>query len=353
MGVTLVVGTDKGGFVYRSDDSRQKWRIEGPFFKGWKVTAAARAGDGTWLVGTASDVYGSAIHKSADLRDWRQVPQGPAYAPESNRKLTQIWRIVAPDSIWYAGVAEAGLFRSTDNGESWQPLAGLNDHRSRGNWCPGAGGLCAHSILIDPGNSKRLWCGISAVGVFRSDDAGVTWTAKNDGVPIILEDKDFCDIGFCVHTIVADPSDPNRIYRQDHRGMFRSSDAGDHWERIENGLTSGYGFPLAIDRRSRALFAFPLESDEYRAPQGGQFRIFRSTDSGDSWHALTEGLPQEHVYANVLRGAMDADHLSPGGVYVGTTSGDVFVTRNGGDRWFALPGRLPRIHCVAAITEGA
>lgn len=353
MSVTVLVGTDKGGFVYRSDDSRGKWRIEGPFFKGWKVTAATRARDGTWLVGTASDVYGSAIHKSRDLKEWKQVPQGPAYAAESNRKLTQIWKIVAHESALYAGVAEAGLFRSTDGGDTWAPVSGLNEHRTRGGWCPGAGGLCAHSILIDPGNPKRIWCGISAVGVFRSDDGGATWQAKNEGVPVILEDKDYADIGFCVHTITPDPSDADRIYRQDHRGMFRSSDGGDHWERIENGLASGYGFPLVIDRRTKALFAFPLESDEYRVPKDGRFRIFRSTDRGDSWHALADGLPQDNVYANVLRGAMDADHLSPGGVYAGTTSGDIYATRDGGDSWFALPGRFPRVHCVAAFTEAA
>ncbi|MCG8407239.1 MAG: hypothetical protein MI923_18735 [Phycisphaerales bacterium] len=351
MSVTVIVGTAKGGFVLRSDD-RRSWQIEGPFFKGWKVTTVARADDGTFLIGAASDVYGAAIHKSKDLSDWRQVAQGPAYSEDEKRQLTQIWKLVVQDGAYYAGVAEAGLFRSEDRGETWQPMPGLNDHRSRSAWMPGAGGLCAHSILIDPANPKRLWCGISAVGVFRSDDGGDTWHPKNNGVPVILEDKEFSEIGFCVHALAQDPDNADLIYRQDHRGMFRTKDGGDHWERIENGLPSGFGFPLVLDRETRALYAAPLESDEFRLPCDGKFQIFRSRNGGDAWEPLTNGLPQEHAYAGVLRGAMDADHLAPCGVYVGTTSGDVFVSSDGGDRWNALPYRLPRVHCVAAYVEG-
>ena len=351
MGVTIVVGTVKGAFALRSDDSRGTWQIDGPLFKGWKVTAAARRSDGTWLLATASDVYGCAIHKSADLKEWRQVAKGPEYPKGGKRKLNQIWKLVVHDSACYAGVDEAGLFRSSDGGETWAPLAGLNEHRTREAWCPGAGGLCAHSILIDPADPKRIWCGISAVGVFRSDDGGESWQAKNEGVPVILEDKEFKEIGFCVHALAQDPDNAERIFRQDHRGMFRTADGGDRWERIENGLASGFGFPLVMDRRTRALFAVPLESDEYRMPKDGKLRVYRSTDGGDSWQALSKGLPQEHAYAGVLRAAVDVDHLDPCGVYMGTTSGDVYVTADAGESWTALPCRLPRINCVAAFVD--
>lgn len=351
MSVIIIVGTAKGGFVFRSND-RRSWQIEGPFFKGWKITAVTRASDGTFLIGAASDVYGAAIHTSRDLKDWRQVPQGPAYPKESERELTQFWKLVAHDGVYYAGVSEAGLFRSEDHGESWQPLPGLNDHETRKAWVPGAGGLCAHSVLVDHANPKRLWCGISAVGVFRSDDGGATWHPKNDGVPVILEDKEFSEIGFCVHALAQDPDNADVIYRQDHRGMFRTKNGGDNWERIETGLPSGFGFPLVLDRGTKTLYAAPLESDEYRLPIEGKFQIFRSRNGGDAWEPLTNGLPQEHAYVSVLRGAMDADHLTPCGVYAGTTSGDVYISNNGGDDWSALPYRLPRVQCVAAFVEG-
>jgi len=351
MAVIVAVGTDKGLFLLRAGDARRDWRVEGPLFKGWKVTAFSRDGAGGWLAGTASFVYGAAIQHSRDLKDWKQVEHGPAYPPDGKHKLTQIWRLVSSDGACYAGVAEAGLFRSEDHGETWRPVRGLNEHRTRDAWQPGAGGLCAHSILIDPQNARRMWCGISAVGVFRSDDGGESWQARNDGVPVILEDKDHQDIGFCVHALAPDPHDADVIFRQDHRGMFRSRDGGDRWERIENGLPSGFGFPLCIDRNTKALYAVPLESDEYRMPRDGALRVCRSTDGGDSWHALSAGLPQEHAYAGVLRTSMAVDNLQPGGVYFGTTGGEVFTSSDGGDSWTALPSRFPRIHCVEAFAD--
>lgn len=351
MNVRLIVGTTKGGFVVHSSD-RQKWKIEGPIFKGWKVTTTARDRDGTFLVGTASDVYGPAIHKGRDpLGEWKQADKSPQYAKDGDRKLKQIWRIVPNGEAIYAGVDEAGLFKSTDAGETWLPVEALNEHSTRGAWCPGAGGLCAHSILVDPNDSKRIWCGISAVGMFRSDDGGANWHAKNKGIPVILEDKEHPEIGFCVHGLAASPNDPNRIYRQDHVGMFRSSDGGDNWERNENGLPSGFGFPIAMDKQTETLFAAPLESDEYRLPKDGRLTIYRSTDRGDSWQELSKGLPQSHSYESVLRGAMATDSLDSCGVYFGTTSGSVFVSNDSGESWQALPCRLPRVLSVMAYVD--
>ncbi len=352
MKVTLIVGTAKGAFIFRSDESRKSWKMDGPLFRGWGVTAVARDAGGTFLFATASDVYGVAMHKSDDLKEWRQVPEGPAYAEGGDRKLKQIWRIVADKSGYYAGVAEAGLFRSGD-GEKWTPVRGLNEHRTSKSWMPGAGGLCAHTILIDPKNTQRIWIGISAVGVFRSDDGGETWQDKNQGVPVILEDKDHCEIGYCVHAMVPDPDNADIIYRQDHRGMFKTTDGGESYTRIETGLPSGFGFPLVIDRNTKALYAVPLESDEYRFAKDGCLCVYRSTDGGDSWSPLADGLPQGNAYVGVLRSAMAVDNLESGGVYFGTTSGDVYASSDGGDYWTALPCRLPRVQCVAAFIEAA
>ncbi len=351
MNVVAVIGTVKGGFVLRSGPARKTWRIEGPIFKGWKVTAAARDPNGRYLVATASVVYGAAIHLGKDLKKWRQVEDGPRYPDGGDRKLTKIWRITVGSKAIYAGVDEAGLFRSADHGTSWEPMSGLNDHPTRAKWSPGAGGLCAHAVLEDPKNPDRLWCGISAVGVFRSDDGGRTWNSKNDGVPVVIPDKDFKEIGFCVHALVQDPDDAGTIFRQDHAGMFRTRDGGDSWERIEKGLPSRFGFPVVMDPATRALFAFPQESDEYRIACGGRFRVYRSRNGGKSWEPVTRGLPQAHVYAGVLRSAMAVDSLDPCGVYVGSTSGSFHWSADRGNTWKTLPASFPRILCVFAFHE--
>jgi len=374
--VQAIVGTDKGAFLLRSDDSRSDWEIEGPLFKGWKVTASLRDQRGRFIVATASDVYGAAIHVSDDLKEWRQIENGPAWpkasssnggagsaagsgdseghsggdsGSEDGRKLNQIWTIVSAGDRLYAGVDVAGLFASDDGGESWSPVDGLNEHETRAAWYPGAGGLCAHVILVDPHRPERVWCGISAVGVFRTDDGGATWQTKNDGIPVVIEDKTHKDVGRCVHGLVADPDDPDRIYRREHIGMFRSSDGGDSWERIENGLSSWFGFPIVMDRPTKTIFVIPLESDEYRLPPGGSLQVYRSRDGGDSWESASAGLPDRNAYTGVLRGAMDTDGF--GGVYFGTTSGTIHVSTNHGDSWTTLPAMLPRILSVRVFPD--
>lgn len=350
MAVQVFVGTRKGAFLFRSDDTRAEWDIEGPIFKGWEVTACHRLVDGTYLAATTSYVYGAALHRSHDLRLWEPIPHGPAYAAESGRKLKQIWTLGSGHGRVLAGVDEAGLFSSEDGGHSWSEVSGLNDHATRPSWQPGAGGLCAHSLLFDPRNPARLWCGISAVGVFRSEDAGATWKPRNDGVPVIIEDEKHKEIGFCVHALALDPDDPERIYRQDHKGMYRSSDGGDHWEPNDDGLPSAFGFPIALHPRTGSLFAVPLESDEYRMPADGALRVYRSVDRGDTWHASGAGLVQQSWYGGVLRGALAVDDLTPGGVYVGTTSGEVFLSSDDGDTWRRMPCTLPRVMHVSAYS---
>ena len=275
----------------------------------------------------------------------------PAWAKDSERKLNQIWTIVPGPDTLYAGVDEAGLFASDDGGETWRPVEALNEHPTRSAWSPGAGGLCLNAILVDPKNPKRVWCGISAVGVFRTDDGGATWNLKNDGIPAVLEDKDHKELGRCVHALVADPDNADVIYRREHNGMFRSHDGGESWQRIENGLASWFGFPIAMERSTRTLWVVPLESDEYRTPTDGKFQVYRSRDGGDSWQALTNGLPQENAYMGVLRSAMDADQLDPCGVYIGTTAGTIHVSSDGGDSWSQLPCTLPRILSLTVFQD--
>ena len=351
MSVLGIVGTVKGGFLLRAGDDRKDWTIEGPIFKGWKVTAAMRDRDGRWFVATASDVYGAALHSGTDLKNLKQIENAPAYPKEGDRKLTQTWTLFEASDALYAGVDQAGLFRSTDHGESWSPVEGLNDHATRPAWFPGAGGLCAHAILQDPKNPKRLWVGISAVGVFRTDDGGLTWHPKNNGVKIVIEDEKHKDIGFCVHGLAQDPDNADVIYRREHSGMFRSKDGGENWERTENGLSSWFGFPIAIDRKTKTLYAIPLESDEYRVPPEGKLTVCRSRNGGDLWEPLTRGLPREHNYTSVLRGAMDVDERDPCGVYFGTAAGSLHVSADAGNSWTTLPWTLPRVLCVEVFDD--
>ena len=346
MKVLAVVGTVKGAFLLRSDGERRRWEVEGPILKGWEASTSARDPCGRWFLGIASGVYGTAIHTSDDLVRWRQIEGGPALPAGGPGKLQRIWRIHAQGPTYWCGVADAALFRSDDRGESWRPVEGLNAHPTRDRWQPGAGGLCAHAILVDPRDPRRIWGGISAVGVFRAEDDGRSWRAANDGVPVILEDPTTSEVGYCVHALVADPDDANAIWQQNHLGMFRTTDGGDRWEPIEQGLPSRFGFPLVLDPRTRALFAVPLESDEYRLTVGGRLGVYRSLDRGASWHRLEKGLPPSDTYTAVLRDAMAVDGLDPCGVYVGTTSGTVHVSPDRGETWTTLPATLPRILSV-------
>ena len=351
MGICAIIGTDKGAFLLRADDGRADWRLSGPFFKGWKVTASARDDKGRTYAATTSQVYGPAIHVSDDLEHWRQLEHGPSWPEETERTFRQVWTLVSSGDRLYAGIDDAGLFVSDDRGETWQSVEGLNEHHTRPAWFPGAAGLCLHAVVVDSKDPRRLWAGISSVGVFRSDDGGLTWNEKNGDIPPMIEDKDHKQIGRCVHALVPDPDDPNLIFRREHNGMFRTRDGGDTWERIEQGLGSWFGFPLAMDRRTRTLYDVPLESDEYRVPIDGAFTVYRSRDGGDSWEPLRKGLPQENAYMGVLRSALDVDHRDPCGIYLGTTAGTIYLSADGGDAWTRFPATLPRILSVEVHEE--
>lgn len=349
MTVVLGIGTAKGAWIARSDD-RQEWSVEGPHLKGWEVTTLGPGRDGAFLLSTASSWYGAALHSSTDLREWSQLLDGPAYEEEAERSLKRIWTIALQNGTLFAGVADAGLFRSHDGAE-WLPVDGLNDHPTRAGWGPGLGGLMAHRLLFDPADAQRMWCAISAVGVFRTEDGGVTWEPKNEGISDTDPNDEYPGIGYCVHSVAHDPADPNRIWRQDHAGVYRTTNGGDSWERIQTGLpnASGFGFPIVRHHGSGALFIAPLESDEYRLPVDGRFRIYRSLDDGDSWHESGSGWSSAASYAGVLRDAMDCDQLDPGGVYYGTSGGVIGMSADGGETWSELQARFPRISSVRVL----
>lgn len=340
---TIGVGTEKGGYFLTKG---REWSVRGPLFPGWKVTALGRAADGTYLAGLASNWFGASVHRSLDLENWVQVEAGPSYAEDSGRKLKQIWKFHADGDTTYAGVDEAGLFSSGDNGVTWDAVDSLNEHPSRDTWIPGAGGLCAHHVITD---RDRIWVGISAVGVFRSDDGGKTFGRFDEGViPTATQEEDGSGANsWCVHGLVADPSNPNRIWRQDHRGVYRTEDGGDHWERIEAGLPSGFGFAIGRDHASETLFVVPLESDENRLPVDGHLAAYRSTDDGDKWEQAGNGWPKAKQFTGVLRNAMTLDQ--EGRVAVGTTGGRVFVSEDIGDTWRELPFTFPRIMALSTF----
>ena len=343
MVLQLLVGTVKGAFVYTREGSG--WSMSGPHLPGWKVSAVARDGAGGFVLASSSYVYGAMVHRGTDLTSWELLESPPRYAEESGHKLKEIWTLTSGGKTLFAGVDEAGLFQSRDGGVTWSEATGLTGHPTRGSWFPGFGGLCAHHVLV---SGRRIWCAISAVGVFYSSDAGVTWTSRNRGVPVLIQDEKHDGIGTCVHAIVADPDDPNRIWRQDHTGMFRTEDGGRRWTAIQAGLPSTFGFPLVRDHGARALFSVPLQADAFRYPKDGKLRVYRSLDDGDTWVASRSGLSNKSYHA-VLRQAMSADQA--GGVYLGNAGGEVYASADLGESFERLPASLPRILCVEAFGD--
>lgn len=342
---TLLIGTDKGG--YRLTGEGTTWTVEEQLFPGWRVTAFGQAGDGTYLAGTASGWFGPGVHRSTDLSAWDAVADGPAF-PDDGPTMEQVWSFTTdPQGTVWCGTAEAGLFTSDDHGLTWGPVEGFNAHPTRPEWGPGAGGMCLHRILRD---GDRVWAAASAIGVFRSDDGGASFATKNDGVGMVQDPGtgERPEVGYCVHALVADPADPARMWQQNHSGVYRSTDAGDSWTRIEQGLPASFGFPIVRDHASGALFLAPLAADVDRTPVDGDFAVWRSTDDGDSWHRSGTGWADVPVYDAVLRGAMTGD--GHGTVVLGSTGGQVWVTTDTGDTWTHLPHTFPRVNAVALFT---
>ena len=358
--VLVLIGTEKSAFILKSDEKREEWNLSAPLIKGWKISDLqldSRTSPSTLWAAVNHYVYGPTVQRSRDLgQTWEQIEHGPKFPEGHVSTLNDVWSIVPgrsdePD-VLYAGVADAALFKTDDGGDTWSEVTGLTEHPSRSEWEPGAGGLCCHSIIPHPTNQNRIWVAISAVGVMRSDDGGTTWQVKNTGLPITIEGKEHKDVGSCVHRMVMDPTNPDRLFQQNHQGVYKSDNAGDSWEPIESGLPveSCFGFPMVIHPRNPdTLFISPQESDEFRFARDGELATFKSTDAGKSWQPKTKGLP-DNTYVGVMRQAMAVDKRDPLGVYFGTTGGQVFASRDEGESWTQLPFTLPRI-CSVATAE--
>jgi photosystem II stability/assembly factor-like uncharacterized protein len=360
----VLVGTMKGAFLFRSDGARAKWDEAGPYFPGRAVYAMAydgRKGRQRLWAAVNSLHFGSFLSQSDDFGNtWSDPERYNIKFPEGSEvALKQIWQIAEghpgePDTL-YCGVEPAALFKSTDAGETWALERGLFDHPHRPLWQPGGGGLCLHTILPDPSNPQRLLIAISTGGVYRTDDGGQNWQPRNNGVraQFLPPDQQYPEWGQCVHKIVSHPSNPQRMYLQNHWGLYRSDDGADSWTDIANGVPSDFGFALEIDSHNAdTAFIIPIESDEFRCTPEAKLRVYRTKNAGASWEALTEGLPQKDAFETILRDGMKADANDPAGIYFGTRSGKLFGSRNGGDSWTAITEGLPPITCVKTATIG-
>jgi hypothetical protein len=361
--VLLLIGTAKGAFLFRSDARRKRWQRGGPYFPGHSVYAMAyddRGGRRRLWAGPESAHWGAVLRRSDDFgRSWSQDEKGTVRFPEDTEtSLKRIWQITPgrreePDAL-YCGVEPAALFESQDGGESFALARGLWSHPHRKQWQPGGGGLGLHTIVPDPRNADRMWVAISTGGVYRTDDRGRNWRTAHKGVRAQFMPDPHPEFGQCVHKIAAPPAQPDRLFLQNHWGLYRSDDGGDSWTDVANGVPSDFGFALAAHPHdANTAYILPLESDEFRCTPQGRLRVYRTRNAGRTWQAMTKGLPQEDAFETVLRDAMTTDTLPRAGVYFGTRSGSLYASADEGTSWRLVARSLPPILCVRAAVIGA
>lgn len=354
----LAIGTRKGLFFARSNDDRARWVLGEPHFPATDVYAVAidtRRQPARILAGAHSQHWGPTVFRSDDLGStWEETEGGALRFPvESGGALQRIWQLRPgppdqPDLLW-AGVEPGALFRSDDGGLTFALNEGLWNHPHRPKWQPGGGGLCLHTVIPHPTDSDRLTVAISTGGVYRSQDGGASWEASNSGIVAGFLPDESPEFGQCVHKVAIHADRPDQMFLQNHGGVFRSDDGGVSWTSIGEGLPADFGFPVvAHPHRPGTAYVFPLMSDEHRIPPEAKARVYRTSDAGATWEALTDGLPQEHAYTTVLRDAMTADASDPAGVYVGTRNGEVFASRDEGDSWTTVASHLPDVLVVRA-----
>jgi photosystem II stability/assembly factor-like uncharacterized protein len=377
--VKILVGTTKGGFIFSSDENRSQWEVDDIHFKSWNVMhMQLDPRDGRLHAATSHFVYGPTTHYSDDLgASWTQARQVPTITRASisgrppgsvdemvrsqsgedlkaiPEKVIRVWHIrpgrESEPGVLYAGVQPASLFVSRDRGESWMLNEALYDHPQRGEWNPGAGGMCLHTILLDPTDSQRMYIAVSAAGCYRTDDGGQTWAPFNKNVRADFMPNNFPEFGQCVHKMVMHPSNPRLLYQQNHCGVYRSDNAGEDWIDIGEGrLPTRFGFPIAVHPKDPSTIYVVLEeSDEIHMSVDGRLAVWRSRDAGGSWERLTKGLP-EKAHVVVLREAMATDPFEQAGIYMGTNTGQLFYSRDAGDSWEMLADFLPPIQSVEA-----
>jgi photosystem II stability/assembly factor-like uncharacterized protein len=367
-GVRVLVGTRKGAFVLTADGKRQRWDVSGPHFAGWEIyhLKGSPADPSRLYASQTSGWFGQVIQRSNDGgKTWESVNNKFAYdgVPGTHQwydgtqhpwEFKRVWHLepslTDPDTI-YAGVEDAALFRSADGGHTWQELPALR--AAKGHlWQPGAGGMCLHTILLDPSRPDRIFVAISAAGAFRSDDAGQTWRPVNRGLkaPSELPDPN-AEVGHCVHRIAMHPSRPDVLFMQKHWDVMRSDNAAESWEEVSGNLPTDFGFPIDVHAHEPdTIYVVPIKSDSEHYPPEGKLRVYRSRTGGCEWEALTKGLPQRDCYVNVLRDAMAVDSLDSCGVYFGTTGGQVYASADSGDSWAPIVRDLPAVLSVEVQT---
>lgn len=362
--VRVLVGTRKGAFILTSDGQRKQWRVDGPYFAGWEIyhIKGTVADPNRLYASQSSGWFGQMIQRSDDGgQTWNTVDNKFVYdGPIGNHlwydgtphpwEFKRIWSLESsptdPDTV-YAGAEDAALFRTTDGGQSWHELPGLRTHETGNQWCPGAGGMCLHTLLIDPSQHERMYAAISSAGTFRTDDGGQTWRPINRGLVSEMMPNPTAEVGHCVHRIAMHPSRPSVLFMQKHFDVMRSDDAGESWREVSGNLPCDFGFPIEVHAHEpETIYVVPIKSDSEHFPPDGKLRVYRSRTGGDDWQALTNGLPQSDCYVNVLRNAMAIDSLDPCGVYFGTSGGQVYGSADGGDGWTAIVRDLPPVMSV-------
>ncbi len=366
--IRVLVGTRKGGFICESDANRRDWQISGPHFAGWEIyhmKASPVAADRIYA-SQSSAWFGQVMQRSDDGGvTWQAVGNDFAYDGEAGLhqaldgslrpwEFKRVWHLEpslsCPDTV-YAGVEDAALFVSKDAGANWREVAGLRRHTTGADWMPGAGGLCLHTILIDPQNEARMFVAISAAGAFRTEDHGVTWRAINRGLRSEhIPDPD-AEIGHCVHRLAMHPSRPQTLFMQKHWDVMRSDNAGEDWVEVSGNLPTDFGFAIDVHAyEPETIYVVPITSDQLHFPMDGRLQVFRSRTGGNDWEALRNGLPEQNCYVNVLRDAMAVDRLQECGIYFGTTGGQVYVSPDAGDHWRAIAQNLPAVLSVEVQT---
>ena len=367
-GVRVLVGTRKGAFILTSDEKREKWDVSGPHFAGWEIyhLKGSPVDSNRLYASQSSGWFGQLIQRSNDGgKTWEPMDNKFVYdgVPGTHQwydgtphpwEFKRVWHIepslTDPDTV-YAGIEDAALFRSTDGGKSWGELSGLRGHGSGPRWQPGAGGMCLHTIVLDPSAPGRIFIAISAAGAFRTDDGGATWRPINQGLRSEHIPDPTAEVGHCVHRIAMHPSRPGVLFMQKHWDVMRSDNAGDSWREVSGNLPTDFGFVIDVHAHEpETIYVVPIKSDSEHFPLDGKLRVYRSRSGGNDWEPLSKGLPQSDCYVNVLRDAMAVDSLDSCGIYFGTTGGQVYASADAGDSWAPIVRDLPAVLSVEVQT---
>jgi photosystem II stability/assembly factor-like uncharacterized protein len=333
-----------GQIIQRSDDGGRTWHQPGtPAGEPTTTPDGMPKGESNKFVYDTSSETG----KPLTTHQWYDGSQRPW-------EFKRVWHLepslTDPDTL-YAGVEDAALFRSTNGGQTWHELAGLRGHGTGSRWQPGAGGMCLHTILLDPSDRARMYVAISAAGAFRSDDGGRAWKPINRGLHSQYIPEPTAEVGHCVHRIAMHRARPKVLFMQKHWDVMRSDDAGESWREVSGNLPSDFGFVIDVHAHEpETIYVVPIKSDSEHFPPEGRLRVYRSRSGGNEWEPLTEGLPQRDCYVNVLRDAMAVDSLDPCGVYFGTTGGQVYGSADAGQNWAPIVRDLPAVLSVEVQT---